>query len=542
MATVIADALSIPAPRKKGARGLGRSDLPRAHQIDCVCGVGDLYRDFIVVVVGAWPAMKRFGPGFLVHTGWDPVHLVFGALPFIVGTIIVALGAMILAGGVGLMTAVCITELLPRWLQGPVSYLIELLAFIPSVVYGLVRPAGPGAVASRTVEIWLVLHLGPQFAIFNGAPYGVGYLSAIVILAVMILPLIVSLSREALILVPREQKGSWVRFRRGTWDVVWGISIPYARNGIVGAFVLALGRALGETIAVAMTIGGGFSLPTTVMDQGYTLASVIANEFNEVSSDMYLSALIYCGLILFVITVIVNIARVFHRAENVRNPWLQSLRLLLLPIPRGLRKWRGIVGFGLTAVATLLTLGVLSRFSPTSLSTELARSTWNFFIKEPAAVGEPGGGIAPSLLGTLILVSISMIVGRSARRWRRDLPVRDCGRYAIRPCHAHCDQHVHRRSVHRHGYFRLLHFGQADQYIFRGCRRAGAWHHYDSNHGAHDGRRFAPGPNQHSGGWAWLSGFRNGGSHSGSCCPRRALASLPAEYWRWPALRERPRR
>jgi phosphate transport system permease protein len=261
---------------------------------------------FAVVVVGAWPAMKRFGPGFMVNTGWDPVHLVFGALPFIVGTIIVAFGAMILAGGVGLMTAVCITELLPSWLQEPIAYLIELLAFIPSVVYGLFGLLVLAPLLQRTVEVWLLEHLGSRFALFNGAPYGVGYLSAIVILAIMILPLIVSLSREALILVPRDLKEGGYALGAGRWNVVWGISVPFARNGIVGAFVLSLGRALGETIAVAMTIGGGFHLPTTVMDQGYTLASVIANEFNEVSSDIYLSALIYCGLILFVITVVVN--------------------------------------------------------------------------------------------------------------------------------------------------------------------------------------------------------------------------------------------
>ncbi len=266
---------------------------------------------FVVVVTGAWPAMRRFGPGFIVHTGWDPVHLVFGALPFVVGTIIVALGAMILAGGVGLLTAICVTELLPLWLQEPVTYLIELLAFIPSVVYGLFGLLVLAPMLQRTVEVWLLEHLGSRFAFFNGAPYGVGYLSAIVILAIMLLPLIVSLSREALVLVPRELKEGGYALGAERWNVVWGISIPFARDGIVGAFVLALGRALGETIAVAMTIGGGFRLPTTIMDQGYTLASVIANEFNEVSSQMYLSALIYCGLILFVVTVVVNIIAYF---------------------------------------------------------------------------------------------------------------------------------------------------------------------------------------------------------------------------------------
>ncbi len=127
----------------------------------------------------------------------------------------------------------------------------------------------------------------------------------------MLLPLIVALSREALILVPRELKEGALGLGATRWDVVWDVSFPYARNGIVGALVIALGRALGETMAVAMTIGGGFSLPKNIMDQGYTLASVIANEFNEVSSEIYLSALIYCGLILFVITVGVNVVAYF---------------------------------------------------------------------------------------------------------------------------------------------------------------------------------------------------------------------------------------
>jgi phosphate transport system permease protein len=265
----------------------------------------------VVLIIGAWPAMKRFGPSFIVRTGWDPVHLVFGALPFIVGTIIVAVGAMILAGGVGLMTAVCVTELLPRWLQEPVAYLIELLAFIPSVVYGLFGLLVIAPILQSTVEVWLLEHLGTRFAFFNGAPYGVGYLSAIAILAIMLVPLIVSLSREALLLVPNDLKEAGYALGARRWDVVWDINVPYARNGIIGAFVISLGRALGETMAVAMTIGGGFRLPTNIMDQGYTLASVIANEFNEVSSETYLSALIYCGLILFVLTAAVNVLAYF---------------------------------------------------------------------------------------------------------------------------------------------------------------------------------------------------------------------------------------
>lgn len=311
MATAVAEA-TLTLPKEKKRRS-GHGDRIYYVLIKTIVGVvlAIFTGVFIVVVTGAWPAIKRFGPGFLVKTGWDPVHLVFGALPFIVGTILVAFGAMILAGGIGLMTAVCITELLPRWLQGPVTYLIELLAFIPSVVYGLFGLLVLAPFLQNTVEMWLMVHLGPHLEIFNGAPYGVGYMSAIGILAIMLLPLIVTLSREALILVPRDVREGGYALGLHKWDVVWGIIVPYARNGILGAFVLALGRALGETIAVAMTIGGGFDIPKTVMDQGYTLASVIANEFNEVSSDMYLSALIYCGLILLVITVAVNVLAYF---------------------------------------------------------------------------------------------------------------------------------------------------------------------------------------------------------------------------------------
>lgn len=311
MATVVAETPMIRP--KEGRAKSGRGDRIYHVLIKAIVGVvlAIFAGVFIVVVIGALPAVRRFGFGFLVHSGWDPVHLVFGAFPFIVGTVLVAFGAMFLAGGIGLMTAVCITELLPRRLQGPVTYLIELLAFIPSVVYGLFGLLVLAPFLQNTVEVWIMEHLGPHFEVFNGAPYGVGYMSAILILAIMLLPLIVTLSREALVLVPRDVREGGYALGLEKWDVVWGIIVPYARNGILGAFVLALGRALGETIAVAMTIGGGFSLPKTVMDQGYTLASVIANEFNEVSSDMYLSALIYCGLILLFITVGVNILAYF---------------------------------------------------------------------------------------------------------------------------------------------------------------------------------------------------------------------------------------
>ena len=322
MTTAAAPKLRTPQPQETRGR-ISRGDRTFRAALTTIVGmVLAIFAGVLVVlVIGAWPAMKRFGPGFIVRTGWDPVHLVFGALPFVVGTIIVAVCAMAVAGTVGLLTAICITELLPHWLQEPISYLIELLAFIPSVVYGLFGLLVVAPLLQNTVEVWLLEHLGPRFAFFNGAPYGVGYMSAIVILAIMLLPLIVALSKEALVLVPRELKEGAYALGATRWEAVWGVTFPFARNGIVGAIVIALGRALGETIAVAMTIGGGFRLPTNIMDQGYTLASVIASEFNEVSSETYLSALIYCGLILFVLTVAVNIFAyvIIRRLAGIRG-------------------------------------------------------------------------------------------------------------------------------------------------------------------------------------------------------------------------------
>ena len=320
-AAAAAETTTTQAPNRKVAASRG-DRIFRALIMAIVWIVLAIFAGVLVVLVsGAWPAMKRFGPGFIVRTGWDPVHLVFGALPFMVGTIIVAVGAMVLAGGVGLVDRHLHHRIAAALVAGA-DRLSDRVAGVHSErCLRPVRPAGAGAIAANTVEIWLLEHLGPRFAFFNGAPYGVGYLSAIVILAIMLLPLIVSLSREALILVPHESERRRVCLGATRWEWFGTSRFPFARNGIVGAFVLSLGRALGETMAVAMTIGGGFRLPTTIMDQGYTLASVIANEFNEVSSEIYLSALIYCGLILFVLTVGVNILAYFivRRLAGIRG-------------------------------------------------------------------------------------------------------------------------------------------------------------------------------------------------------------------------------
>lgn len=265
----------------------------------------------LVLVLQSIPSIQRSGLSFYTSSAWDPVNDIYGVAPIIVDTLIVAAVAMIIAGTVGLAAAIFLVDFAPRWLREPVAFLIELLAYIPSVVYGLWALLVMAPWLQQTVQPWLQQTLGQTIPFFNGPPYGVGIMAATLILSIMLLPLIVSLSREALLLVPDSQREAMLALGATRWEVLRQAVIPYARGGIFGAIILSLGRALGETMAVAMTIGGAHRFLDTIFDQGYTLASVIANEFNEASSDFYLSSLIHAGLLLFVITALVNIAAFF---------------------------------------------------------------------------------------------------------------------------------------------------------------------------------------------------------------------------------------
>ncbi len=260
----------------------------------------------IVLILQSIPMIQHAGLNFFTQSTWNPPENEFGAAPFIIDTLIVAAIAMIIASTVGLSGAVYLVDYAPRWLREPVSFLIELLAYIPSVVYGLWGLLVMVPWLQQTVEPWLRDTFG-ALPIFQGPAYGPGILAASLILSIMLLPLILSLSREALLLVPDSQREAMLALGATRWEVLRQAVIPYARGGIFGAIILSLGRALGETIAVAMTIGGGHNFPKTVFDQGYTLASVIANEFGEVSNDLYRSALVEAGLLLFIITALVNI-------------------------------------------------------------------------------------------------------------------------------------------------------------------------------------------------------------------------------------------
>ena len=265
---------------------------------------------FVELVLGSWPSIVKFGPAFIFSSSWDPINSKFGALPMIYGTVVTSLIAIILASFIGIMAAVFLSDFAPRWLGQPLSFLIELLAAVPSVVYGLwglfvlspfVRTAvGP---ALQKVFGWTPL--------FSGPIYGVGLLTAGIILALMIVPTVTAISRDVIAAIPRDLREASMALGTTKWETAIRVVLPAARIGIFGACILALGRALGETIAVTMVIGNRPEISASLFAPSYTLASVIANEFTEATTNIYISALIELGLILFFVSMIVNgLARV----------------------------------------------------------------------------------------------------------------------------------------------------------------------------------------------------------------------------------------
>lgn len=249
--------------------------------------------------------IETFGWGFLWGTNWDPVAEQFGALPFIYGTLVSSMIALVVAVPVGLGVAIFLSELAPRWLSDPAAFLVELLAAIPSVIYGLVGIFILVPWIRNVLEPLLSGTLG-FLPLFRGAPYGVGMLAAGLLLAIMVVPFIVSVSREILMAVPRSQREAVLSLGATRWEMVRVAVLPYARSGIVGSVFLALARALGETMAVTMVIGNRPEIRLSLFEPGYTMAAVIANEFTEAASDLYLQALIEIGLVLFAVTILVN--------------------------------------------------------------------------------------------------------------------------------------------------------------------------------------------------------------------------------------------
>jgi phosphate transport system permease protein len=257
------------------------------------------------LVVGSQLSWHAFGWKFFGQSDWNPVSDQFGALPFIYGTIVSSLLSLIIAIPLSLGVAVFITEMCPVALRGMLSFTTELLAAIPSVVYGLWAIFILVPLLREYVQPFLGRTLG-WTGLFSGPPYGIGMLAAGIILAIMIIPIISSITREVLTVVPQHQREAVLALGATRWEMIRMGVLRNARAGIVGAIILGLGRALGETMAVTMVIGNRPEVAISLFAPGYTMASVIANEFTEATSEIYLSALIEIGLLLFVLTIVVN--------------------------------------------------------------------------------------------------------------------------------------------------------------------------------------------------------------------------------------------
>jgi phosphate transport system permease protein len=284
-----------------------------------VSGLAAIGVTFLIVAIGLMLALNsteafgKFGLGFITSTVWDPVAEVFGALPYVVGTLLSSAIALVIAAPIGILTAIFLAELAPRRLAIPLTFLIELLAAIPSVVFGLWGVFVLSPFLGSTIEPILIKVLG-WIPIFAGPSYGIGLFSAGIILAIMVLPTIVAISREVISSVPDSQREAMAALGATRWEIVRRAVLPFARSGIIGAVILGLGRALGETMAVTMVIGNAQDLPTSVFDQSQTIASKIATTFNEASIGLQTSSLIALGLILLVITIGLNvIARLLVR-------------------------------------------------------------------------------------------------------------------------------------------------------------------------------------------------------------------------------------
>ena len=256
---------------------------------------------------GAWPAFAKLGPSIVTSSDWDVNGGKFGAAPAIFGTLVSSAVALIIATPLAIGVAIFLSEFSPAWLRQPIGFLVDLLAAVPSVVYGLWGIFVLVPMLREKVMPFLrdTLHLGAT-PFFSGPAYGPSMLAAGVILAIMALPYISSVSREVLLAVPRSQREAALALGATRWEMIRDAVVPYAKSGIIGGIMLGLGRALGETMAVTMVIGNRPEISASLFAPGYTMASLIANQFSEATSDLHLSALMAVGAILFVVTLIVN--------------------------------------------------------------------------------------------------------------------------------------------------------------------------------------------------------------------------------------------
>ncbi|HEX9023289.1 MAG TPA: phosphate ABC transporter permease subunit PstC [Geobacteraceae bacterium] len=259
----------------------------------------------VEMAVESLPSVRKFGLSFLTGSDWDAVQGNFAALPYLYGSLVSSILAILLATPLSVGTALFITELAPRRVGAATASLVELLAAIPSVIYGLWGILVMTPWLQSTVEPFLIDHFG-SLPFFQGAPYGVSMLAAVFILMIMIIPIVTSITKEVLLAVPLSQKEAAVALGATRWEMIRMAVLPYGRSGILGAVILGLGRAIGETMAVTMVIGNTPQISLSLLSPGYTMPSVIANEFAEATTKLHSAALMEIGLILLVVTLVIN--------------------------------------------------------------------------------------------------------------------------------------------------------------------------------------------------------------------------------------------
>jgi len=308
---------TIAKKRQSGAIGDRLFKLMTAAFATCIAIL------FVVMLGMLWhesqPSIDKFGFSFLTSSQWNPVTNQYGALIAIVGTLLTTLVAMIIALPISLGVALFLAEIAPYWMRAPVGTAIELLAAIPSIVYGMWGLFVIAPIMADSIDPWLYEHLN-FIPLFSSPPLGIGILTAGLVLALMIIPFIASITRDVFLMCPKNLKESAYGLGATTWEVVKDVMIPYGIKGIVGAIFLGLGRALGETMAVTFVIGNAYHLSWSLLAPGNSIASTLANEFTEADGEMYTSSLIELGLVLFLITFIVlSLAELWLASGNKKR-------------------------------------------------------------------------------------------------------------------------------------------------------------------------------------------------------------------------------
>jgi phosphate transport system permease protein len=305
MATEIAAPAAATEPRHAAAQRRREKLCRSATFVAAILVLTLLGGVAVSLLVGAWPAFAQFKIGFLTQSVWNPVTEKFGALAAIYGTLISSAIAMLLAVPISFGIAVFLTELAPTWMRRPVGVAIELLAAVPSIIFGIWGLFVLAPLLQHTVQPWLIDGLGPLpviGALFQGPPFGIGVFTAGVVLAVMVIPFISAVMRDVFETVPDVLKESGYGLGATTWEVIWKVVVPHSRAGMVGGIMLGLGRALGETMAVTFVIGNAHRISTSLLAPGTTISASIANEFTEAVGDLYTSSLVALGALLFFIT------------------------------------------------------------------------------------------------------------------------------------------------------------------------------------------------------------------------------------------------